>query len=287
MSEHEMEDMKPIETAYKLPASSLVGGALNMVWLAGFMRAPVVDSLGSVRFWIQQSNNAKSALPVELPKDRRLTRGFRDRGPVKIRGHIYGKRTGTGARTAFIKVTEVERPTSLEMPGELAWAGMLGDTQDNTEFKPFFGNMRMSGAANASRVAGIVSGAMVVHGNGEKPYLHVLLQQLEDEAAAIPVRVYQQVDVYAKRVKNGQPALVNGQIVVDNTGGVYIKAQHLRPATKDDIPHPAQWMLERLQRLVQLRQGNGGEPARPVESKPQPVSAVPTEQDVATSLDEL
>lgn len=240
-------------------SNMLVAGAVNAVWLAGFLRNPTRESDDRTIFYIQQSNNAEKALPVILPRNKRLKGAFRDKSAVKVVGHIMGTQQGT-QRSAYIRALSVERPTQLEMPAGIAWMDHLqtGDT-----FKPFMDGQKLSGSSNSVRVAGFVSSIVKqpakANGNGHagtaKPkHLWLLVKQVEDDTAAIPVRINRYANVYAARLKLGQPVLIEGVIKGDVHGGVFIETPHVLQAEPGDIPYPPEWAKRMIREFIELTQ---------------------------------
>ncbi|AOV18800.1 hypothetical protein BJI67_16305 (plasmid) [Acidihalobacter aeolianus] len=240
-------------------SSMLVAGALNVVWLAGFLRNPSRTEDGKTTFLIQQTNNPDKAIPVQLPSNKRLRNSFRDKGPVKVVGHIMGTQKGS-QRSAYVRVISVERPTQLEMPPSIAWMDHLR-TEGTDTFKPFVDGQRLSQSSNSVKIAGfvgsIVKQPVKANGNGQTgtaraKYLWLLIKQVEDDGAAIPVRVSRYTDVYASRLQIGQPVMIEGNIKIDQHSGVFIDAPHVLQAEPGDIPYPPEWAKKMLLDFIDL-----------------------------------
>lgn len=99
---------------------SYVGGMLNQAYLAG-IAGEIEPKANPPRFKIYQNMNPNLALPVELKAGDYLPSMVKQGLPIKVEGHIFGKKLESGERVAIFRALKITQPTLLDMPGELAW----------------------------------------------------------------------------------------------------------------------------------------------------------------------
>lgn len=263
LSQSDADRFRPITRDDKPKATDMVGGALNRVYLTGFMRTPMIDrKTGCIRFHVQINNKEDEAIPVELKKGKRIPRGFGDRRFIKVFAHIYGSQTDNG-RTGMLRVIKQEQPTLLDVSSELTWVAHRQRTEKEA-FKPFKDGAELKKASNFVQVAGIVSASIPVFKKGQRPFLLLTVQQIENEEAAIPVRVTSRVEQLAAAVQVGTPVFIEaGRVTLDEHGGVVVQAQTIKQGTPEQMPHIGSWADDMVRQAILLRQGKATKKAAP------------------------
>jgi hypothetical protein len=250
------------------------GGMLNAGYITGFTRK------GAERtFYVQQINDKKVALPVEvqeknipLPKDTM---------PVKVVGRFIGTRLESGERTLHFRALTLDRPSIRELPNRLAWEkpnvnGEEGDKfepffdpQDNDEVSsPFYKGEKRNGrpCLNVARVAGFVESYAFVAGkeHQKNDCLYIALRQTSNPDESLPIRVYGRfTESLKQKLQIALPIFIEGfyRVKMENKGTVeapnwtaisYIHCSNIKVATQEDIKVRPAWWNEMKDRLLRI-----------------------------------
>lgn len=255
LSQSDADRFRPITRRDKPKSTDMVGGVLNRVYLTGFMRSPMMDrKTGCIRFHVQINNNESEAIPVELKKGKRIPRGFGDRRFIKVFAHIYGQPLENG-RSGLLRVLKQEQPTLLDVSSELTWMAHRQRTM-NEAFKPFKDGSELKKASNLVQIGGIVSSSIPVFRKNKRPFLQLTVQQIENEDAAIPVRVTSRVEQLAQAVQVGTPVYIEaGRVALDEHGGIVVLTQLVKQGTPELMPFIGSWADDMVRQAILLRQG--------------------------------
>lgn len=238
-----------------------VNSMFNVCYVAGWARNIERDG-NKTKFLIQQTNDLRSAVPVELSPGDNLPGDVREYMPIKIIGHVHGDRQPDGNRISVIRALYIDRPTLLDMPGHDAFNKYPKDPADSSSFRPIETNGdKLARGANVVNVAGFVAGMIMMlnqKGEPEHDCLVVLLRQHEDKNKIIPCRLYgHRAKMYKDRARIGDPVLIKGMLrskeeTVKVEGGeeakrrnTYIRFDHLRGVLiPDEITVYPEWAEE-------------------------------------------
>ena len=258
-----------------------VGGCLNAVYVAGFLRSRETNDNGST-FVVQQTNNVAHGLPIVV-KGRFSLPSEKD--PVKVIGHLVGQRRPDGERVVTVEALQIDRPSLREMPNHAAWHSDNAPEktlQDSDDFRPFFdpndneeirsifysgSKMRGRPCLNVVRVAGFIDAfgfARKPDGTLNKGCIVIALRQLKDPNTALPIRLYGRfAEAFLKNITVGKPVFIEGfyrvryaEIKGADEGNVtreplpYIWCQNIKVATRGEIQVEPDWWKELLAKRV-------------------------------------
>ena len=267
-------------------AYGFVGGCLNAVYIAGFLRHRQTTENGAT-FVVQQTNNVAHALPVVV-KGRFALPAEKD--PVKVIGRLVGERRADGERIVRVEALQIDRPSLREMPNHAAWHSDMppeGGSQEQDDFRPFFDpndneeirsifyqgeKSRGRPCLNVVRAAGFIEAygfARKPDGTLNRGCIVIALRQLKDPNTSLPIRLYGRfAEAFLKNLAVGKPIFIEGFYRVryavtgqDASGAEvreplpYIWCQNIKVATRSEIQVEPDWWKELLaKRMAEMKE---------------------------------